>query len=309
MVGFDANDDAAIWKITDDIAAVLTADFFTPIVDDPYEFGRIAAANALSDIYAMGATPHMALNLLALDRGLGTQVAADILRGGADATLEAHAFVTGGHTIEDPEPKYGMCVFGTVNPKNIVSNSSAKPGDVLYLTKPLGTALMVNGHKKGFVSEEDFTAVKQSMMELNKAGAMAFAASGVHAATDITGFGLAGHLHELLLASHVSATLITDDLPVFKGLHKALNHGTAAGRCNAIIDMLGKDLIIKSSGSYTAKHAQQIVCDPQTSGGLLVALAPEQALIFEETFASLSGRKPWKIGTLSADSASTITLV
>lgn len=278
-------------------------------MDDPYEFGRIAAANALSDIYAMGATPHMALNLLALDRKLGTQVAADILRGGADAALEAHAFVTGGHTIEDPEPKYGMCVFGTVNPHEMVSNSSAQPGDVLYLTKPLGTALMVNGHKKGAVSDEDFTPVKASMMELNAAGAQAFAVSGVHAATDVTGFGLAGHLHELLQASKVSATLTTDNLPVFKGCREALTAGTKAGRSDAIVEMLGDDLIFNSTGSYTVEQAQRIVCDPQTSGGLLVALSPEQALKFEEIFASLSSRKPWKIGTLSADSASTITLV
>ena len=257
----------------------------------------------------MGATPHMALNLLALDRKLGTHVAAEILRGGADAALLAHAFVTGGHTIEDPEPKYGMCVFGTVNPLHIVSNATACAGDVLYLTKPLGTALMVNGHKQGIVSDADFELVKQSMMELNAAGAQAFSKSGVHAATDVTGFGLAGHLHELLVASNLSATLVTDDLPVFRGLKKALEAGVAAGRCNAIVDMLGDSLCIQSCGAYSAKHAQQIVCDPQTSGGLLVALAPEQALKFEETFASLSGRKPHKIGTLSADSAHTITLV
>ena len=192
-----------MWRLSDDSAAVLTVDFFTPIVDDPYEFGRIAAANALSDVFAMGATPHVALNLLALDCALGAGVAGDILRGGADAVREAGAFVAGGHTIDDAEPKYGLTVFGTVHPDRIVRNAGALPGDALYLTKPLGTGIMVAARACDLVDDAGLRPAVESMMELNAAGAAALAESGVHAATDVTGFGLAGHLHELLEAQRL----------------------------------------------------------------------------------------------------------
>ena len=207
-----------MWRLSDDSAAVLTVDFFTPIVDDPYEFGRIAAANALSDVFAMGATPHVALNLLALDCALGAGVAGDILRGGADAVCEAGAFVAGGHTIDDAEPKYGLTVFGTVHPDRIVRNAGALPGDALYLTKPLGTGIMVAARACDLVDDAGLRPAVESMMELNAAGAAALAESGVHAATDVTGFGLAGHLHELLEASGRAAALDFGALPLFEGV-------------------------------------------------------------------------------------------
>ena len=159
LLGYETNDDAAVWKISDSLAAVLTVDFFTPIVDDPYDFGCVAAANALSDVFAMGATPHIALNLLALDAALGPNVAAAILEGGADKVREAGAFISGGHTIDDPEPKYGLCVFGTVNPDHIIRNEGAQSGDVLYLTKPLGTGIMSAALHISHISDKDMQPV------------------------------------------------------------------------------------------------------------------------------------------------------
>ena len=234
LLGFDTSDDAAVYRLNDDTAAVLTLDFFTPVVDDPYEFGAIAAANALSDVFAMGAKPLTALNILAFPCSLGTDVVADVLRGGADKVREAGAFVVGGHSIEDDEPKYGLSVFGTVHPDRIVRNGGAQPGDALFYTKVLGSGIMNSAFRAGFEDDEGMRPVIESMMELNRAGAEAMAAVHAHAATDVTGFGLAGHLHEMLEASDASAELVWDDLPLFKGGRSRRNTGrrprTAAGR-------------------------------------------------------------------------------
>ncbi len=203
--------------IDDDLAAVLTVDFFTPIVDDPFDFGRIAAANALSDVFAMGAQPHIALNLLALDCSLGTAVASDILKGGAERVREAGGFVSGGHTIDDTEPKYGLCVFGTVKKEELVRNDGAQPGDILYLTKPVGTGIMSAALKIERIDEEAMAPVIESMAELNKNACLAMKEARVHAATDVTGFGFAGHLHEMLKASGHAACIDFDALPLFDG--------------------------------------------------------------------------------------------
>ena len=217
LLGFETSDDAAVYRLGDDAAAVLTVDFFTPIVDDPYEFGRIAAANALSDVFAMGAKPLVALNLLALDEELGTAVAAAILQGGADAVREAGALVGGGHTIDDAEPEYGLAVFGMAHPDGIVRNSGARAGDALYLTKPLGTGIMVSAHACGLVDDDGLRPAVASMMELNDRAGAALLEAGAHAATDVTGFGLAGHLHEMLAASGQAAVLDFGALPLFEG--------------------------------------------------------------------------------------------
>ena len=202
LLGYETSDDCALWQLSNDTVGVFTVDFFTPVVDDPYEFGRIAAANALSDVFAMGAQPHVALNLLALDSSLGTDVATAILQGGADAVSQAGAFVSGGHTIDDDEPKYGLSVFGTAAANAVVRNAGAQPGDKLYLTKPLGVGIMTAAARIDCIGQEDLRPVIDSMMELNSAGSKAMVAAGAHAATDVTGFGLAGHLHEMLEASN-----------------------------------------------------------------------------------------------------------
>lgn len=308
LLGFETSDDAAVWKITDNLAAVLTADFFTPIVDDPYEFGRVAAANALSDVFAMGARPHVALNLLALDCALGATVAAEILRGGADAVREAGAVVAGGHTIDDAEPKYGLCVFGTVSPGDIIRNAGAQPGDVLYLTKPLGTGIMVAARACELIDDAGLRPVVASMMELNAAGADAMAAAGVHAATDVTGFGFAGHLHEMLVASGCAAEIRFDTLPLFEGVW---DFACAYCRPNRTFSIMDRAQAYVEQGSLDDTDYDNhlaVLCDPQTSGGLLVAVPPKNTEAFEQVFQERTGRTPAHIGQITEGTPGTITL-
>ncbi len=306
LLGFGTCDDAAVWKLSDDAAAVLTVDFFTPIVDDPYEFGRVAAANALSDVFAMGAVPHVALNLLALDCTLGPDVAGAILRGGADAVREAGAVVAGGHTIDDAEPKYGLAVFGTVHPDRIVRNAGALPGDALYLTKPLGTGIMVAARACDLVDDAGLRPAVESMMELNAAGAAALAESGVHAATDVTGFGLAGHLHELLEASGCAAALDFAALPLFDGVWE---HASAYCRPNRLFTIMDQAEGYVAQGALDDEEYDNrlaVICDPQTSGGLLAAVPPEAMDAFERAFEARTGRPPALIGRVEAGEAGAI---
>ena len=306
MLGYETNDDAAVWKINDSTAAVLTVDFFTPIVDDPYEFGCIAAANALSDIFAMGAQPHIALNLLALDASLGSSVASAILEGGATKVREAGAFVSGGHTIDDPEPKYGLCVFGSVDPHRIIRNKGAQAGDVLYLTKPLGTGILSDAFKINHISENELQCAVESMKELNAAGSHAMIAAEAHAATDITGFGLAGHLHEMLKASNCSAELDFNALPLFERVWDLSCAYCRPGKTFAIMDDLEGFIDQGSLDDEVFDNRLGVLCDPQTSGGLLVALSPEHADVFEEDFKAQTGRMPARIGSITERNAGTI---
>ena len=306
LLGFETSDDAAVWQISEHTAAVLTVDFFTPVVDDPYEFGRIAAANALSDIFAMGAVPHVALNLLALDSALGADVAAAILRGGADAAAEAGAFVAGGHTIDDDEPKYGLSVFGTVDPARIVRNEGALPGDVLYLTKPLGTGIVSAALKISSMDEAGARPAIESMMELNRAGGEAMLAAHVHACTDVTGFGFAGHLHEMLAASGVSATIDFAALPLFDGVWDLSCAYCRPNRCFSIMDEAEAYVERGSLAEDEFDNRMGVICDPQTSGGLLVALAEEDAATFERAFEERMGRRPARVGRVTAGDAGTI---
>ena len=299
MLGYETSDDAAVWQINETTAAVLTVDFFTPIVDDPYDFGCIAAANALSDVFAMGAQPHVALNLLALDAKLGNDLAKQILQGGADKVHESGAVIVGGHTIDDPEPKYGLCVFGSADPAAIVKNQGAQVGDVLYLTKPIGTGIMSAALNISQITQDDMQSAVDSMKELNAAGAQAMKAAGAHAATDITGFGLAGHLHEMLKASNCSAELHFDQIPLFEGAWELNCAYCRPGKTFSIIDDL-EDFIDQGSLDDDAfDNRLGVLCDPQTSGGLLVALDPQYARLFEESFEDTTGRKPAHIGQVT----------
>lgn len=296
-----------MWKLNDATAAVLTVDFFTPVVDDPYEFGRVAGANALSDVFAMGAKPHVALNLLALDSELGPEVAGEILRGGADAAHAAGAFVAGGHTIDDDEPKYGLCVFGTVDPKRIVRNEGAQAGDVLYLTKRIGTGILSAAVKNDLIAQDEFRPAVESMMELNIAGGEAMVAAGVHAATDVTGFGLAGHLHEMLEASGVGAVIDFAALPLFNRVWELSCAYCRPNRAFSIMD-LAEDYVQQGSlDDDEFDNRMGVVCDPQTSGGILAAIPPESASTFEAEFTRLAGRAPWKVGRVTAAKAGTIS--
>ena len=296
-----------MWKLNDATAAVLTVDFFTPVVDDPYEFGRVAGANALSDVFAMGAKPHVALNLLALDSELGPQVAGEILRGGADAAHAAGAFVAGGHTIDDDEPKYGLCVFGTVDPNRIVRNGGAQVGDVLYLTKRLGTGIMSAAIKNDLISQDEFRPAVESMMELNIAGGEAMVSAGVHAATDVTGFGLAGHLHEMLEASGASAIIDFSALPLFDRVWELSCAYCRPNRAFSIMDLAEAYVSQGNLDDDEFDNRMGVICDPQTSGGILAAIPPDQASAFEAEFARRAGRAPWKIGHIEGGKPGTIS--
>jgi selenide,water dikinase len=265
-------DEAAVYRLTDDRAVVASIDFFTPIVDDPYTFGAIAAANALSDIYAMGATPLFALNILAWPRDPDMlALVGEAVRGTTDKATEAGVFVLGGHSIEDPEPKMGMVVFGEVHPDKVMTNAAARAHDHLILTKPIGTGILATALKRGAVDEADIVEAIRSMTTLNSGALAAIrsAASAVHAVTDVTGFGLIGHLHEMLAASGVSARLSAGAVPVFPRVRDFIANGTVPG---------GTERNRAAADAYTtwspdvADADRTVLCDAQTSGGLLLSV-------------------------------------
>lgn len=275
MVGFETHDDAAVYRLSDDVAALLTVDFFTPIVDDPYDFGRIAAANALSDIYAMGGRPLTAMNLLAFSCSIGPDVVGEVVRGGAEKVAEAGAVIVGGHTIDDKEPKYGLSVMGVVHPDHIVRNSTAAADDVLILTKPVGTGIVGTGLKLGVATEDGARDVIESMATLNRAAAETMLEVGVDSATDVTGFGLIGHLHEMALSSGLAARLDRTAVPVFNRVVDLAADGTVPGRTADLLDWAGT--FVEWQSSEDADVWMKVLCDPQTSGGLLLAVGSERA--------------------------------
>ncbi len=268
-------DDAAVYRLRDDLALVFTTDFFTPIVDDPYDFGAIAAANALSDVYAMGGKPLLALNLVAFPiKTLPLSVLSEILRGGAEKLREAGIEVGGGHSIDDAEPKFGMAIVGTIHPDRIWRKAGARPGDALILTKALGTGIVSTAIKKGIASVDAVAAAVASMKTLNRAAADVLAEFTVHAATDVTGFGLVGHLHEMASAGKVSVRLFAGALPILPGARELAEKDVAPGGTRANIEF--------ASGFATFDEAvapalRLIACDAQTSGGLLAALPAAEA--------------------------------
>jgi selenide,water dikinase len=275
LVDAATRDDAAVFQMTPDRAIVATVDFFTPIVDDPYDFGRIAAANALSDIYAMAAAPLFALNLVGWPRdGLPFELLGDVLRGGAEVARAAGAFVLGGHSIDDPEPKYGMVVIGEVRPDRIVRNSGAKPGDALVLTKPLGTGVLATALKRDLVGAGDLGPAVAVMTTLNAGAARAMVAVGVHAATDVTGFGLLGHLRSLLEASGAAAEVRAAAVPVLPGARELARRGAIPGGTERNVASL-TDVV--SFGEGVDPVDRVLLADAQTSGGLLIAVAPERS--------------------------------
>jgi selenide,water dikinase len=268
LVGIETSDDAGIYRLNDNQAIVQTVDFFTPIVDDPYSFGQIAAANALSDIYAMGAQPITALNLVSfpIDK-LEKDILLEILRGGKDKVQEAGAVIIGGHSIDDSEPKYGLAVTGLVHPDKILTNSGSKQGDYLVLTKPLGVGIIATGIKRGIVQSEDEDQVVQTMAHLNKEASLLASELGVNACTDITGFGLLGHLHEMMKASGLKADIFTENIPVLNSVWHCLDQGMVPGGTLANLEYLEKYL-----ESFCSLDWKLILGDAQTSGGLLLSV-------------------------------------
>jgi selenide,water dikinase len=273
LVDASSSDDAAVYQIDAQRALVATVDFFTPIVDDAYDFGRIAAANALSDIYAMGARPRFALNLIAFPRNLlHTGALEEIVRGGGDIALEAGIAVIGGHSIDDAEPKFGMCVIGEAPIDAIVRNAGARLGDVLVLTKPIGTGIISTAIKRSLASEDVIRDAVACMATLNRGAAEAMLRTAVSAATDVTGFGLLGHLRNMLRASGVGAHLEADQIPLLPGAAELAEAGCIAGGTRRNLADLENDV---DWGSMTELQ-RLILCDAQTSGGLLIAVPAER---------------------------------
>ena len=275
IVGRETFDDAGIFRLSDDLALVQTVDFFAPIVDDPFTYGRVAAANALSDVYAMGGEPLTALNIVGFPvKKLPIEVLTEILRGGQAAVQEAGAVIVGGHTVEDEELKYGLSVTGRVDPRRILTNAGARVGDRLLLTKPIGTGLISTAFKKwrGKMPAEVETRMIEVMTTLNRDAARAAVALGVSCATDITGFGLLGHASHVARASHVGLRITVDRVPVLDGAGQAFERGarTAGGERN---DVYLKPLVDWGVGRTAFEKA--LLVDPQTSGGLLIAAAPD----------------------------------
>ena len=295
LVGFDKSDDASVYKVSDDLALVQTVDFFPPIADDPYLFGQIAATNALSDVYAMGGEPRLALNLMCVPEDMPREAVHAMLRGGYDKVYEAGCLITGGHSIFDKEPKYGLSVTGFVHPDHILTNSGAQPGDVLLLTKPLGIGVLTTANKAELASPEAMERAYGLMTTLNKAARDAMVRYRVHACTDVTGFGLMGHLLEMAQGSDVEAHLSVGDIDLIpEALELAkmglLPEGMYRNRTFAEPWVEVGD---------TPLHCQDLLFDPQTAGGLLMAVHPGDA---QALYRELEGAVPsaQRIGRMEA---------
>jgi len=269
LVGFDTRDDACVYKLRDDLVLIQTVDFFPPIVDDPYQYGQIAAANSLSDVYAMGASPNIALNIFCVPSCLPPEDVAAILAGGAEKVREAGAVIAGGHSVEDAEPKYGMCVSACIDPSEIWSNAGAKVGDVLVLTKPLGNGIIATAAKRDMITQEDFKEAIVSMATLNKYARDAAAKTRVNACTDITGFGFLGHASELAEASGCTLAIDASAVPIFDGAYLLADQGIIPGGAERNEEYLGEKIKFAAD---VPTPLRAILFDPQTSGGLLLSI-------------------------------------
>lgn len=274
LVGTETSDDAAVFRLSDDTALIQTVDFFPPVVDDPYLFGQIAAANSLSDVYAMGGEPRIALNIVGFPNCLDPEILAEILRGGADKVKEAQAVLSGGHTIQDEEPKYGLCVTGFVHPKHLWRNAGARPGDRLILTKPLGSGILTTAVKADLVSEEEFQEVARVMAALNQKAKRVLEHYEVHACTDITGFGLAGHGAEMAKASGVTIAFDAGKLPLITGALEYARMGIVPEGAYANGGYLEDSLCRMET---VEEVYGDLILDPQTSGGLLASVCAADA--------------------------------
>jgi selenide,water dikinase len=295
LVGLGAPDDAAVFRLNDEQAINETAHFFPPVVDDPYTFGAVAAANALSDIYAMGGRPLFALNLAAFPDNLPPEVMGEILRGGAEKLREAGAALAGGHTVTDREPKYGLAVTGLVHPDRILAKGGARPGDALVLTKALGTGVITTAHKRDLVQPEELAAAIASMVHLNRAASEAAQATpGVHGLTDITGFGLLGHTHEMAHLAPAAFTLSYAALPWLPGARRLAEAGVFPGGGERNEDYFSR-WVRFAPGLELPAWEQRLLHDPQTSGGLLIAVAAEHRAELVERLTA-AGEQAYVIG-------------
>ena len=273
MVGNETGDDAAVYRINDETALIMTVDFFPPITDDPFEFGSIAAANALSDVYAMGGKPLVALNICGFPAALDKGILGEILRGGYSKTAEAECLIVGGHTVDDPEPKYGLSVVGIVEPGKQTTNAGARVGDSLVLSKPIGTGIITTACKQGRVDADVLQGAVDTMATLNRAAAEAMTKVGVHSCTDITGFGLMGHLKSMVKGSGVCAEINLNQVPTLPGTWELLEQGIAPGGTSRNRDSVADTVRWHPDLS---DNDQLLLCDAQTSGGLLMSVSADK---------------------------------
>ncbi len=296
LSGLEEPDDAAVWQLDDDKALVITTDFFTPVVDDPYDYGAIAAANSLSDVYAMGGKPFLALNIAALPPDLPAEILSEVLRGGAEKALEAGVVIAGGHTIQDKEPKYGLVAVGLVHPKRFLRKSGACPGDHLLLTKPLGLGTTTTALKRGVAKEEDVREAVQWMKTLNRQAAEIAISVGLTTATDITGYSLLGHAWEIASLSGVGLRIHFDAVPFLRGAKEYAAQYIFPGGA------FDNRLYFQEHVEFDSKlpeDAQMLLFDPQTSGGLLFAVPDRLLEQFEQT-ARAANQPYWRIGEVTS---------
>lgn len=296
LVGLEVSDDAAVYKINDEVAVIQTLDFFTPVVDDAYDYGAIAAANAMSDVYAMGGEAVLALNICGFPSQLPPEVISEILRGGAEKVAEAGGVLAGGHTIDDNEPKYGLAVMGLIHPQRILTKAGARPGDALILTKPLGVGIITTAAKGDAAEPAHIAAAVESMKKLNRRAAQLIQQVGVNACTDITGFALLGHACEMAEKSGVQLHFHLDKLPFLEGAKQYAEQwlfpGGACRNQKCYERHVTFDPLIP-------EEMRQLLFTPETSGGLLVAVPPEKAKTLLDVFAA-EGEKAWQVGNISA---------
>lgn len=300
-MGTNTGDDAGVYRLNDDTALIQTVDFFTPVVDDPYLYGQIAAANALSDVYAMGGWPLTAMNITCFPTGkLDLGILREILQGGADKIVEAGAVLVGGHTIRDDEPKYGLAVTGIVHPEKVITNAGARPGDLLVLTKPLGIGIITTAIKGGVAPEEAVQEAVRWMTRLNREAAAAMQEVETHACTDITGFGLLGHALEMATASGVALVIDSQQVPVIAGAADLARMGILPGGARANRRFV--DVHVTWPAGIPAE-TQDILCDPQTSGGLLIAVGREDGSVLVEKLSRAGLTYAAVIGEVTAEEA------
>jgi len=304
IAGLDPPDDAAVYRVSDDLAVIGTLDFFPPLVDDPRTFGEIAAANALSDVFAMGGRVLFALSIAAFPEDLPTEVLTEIFAGASTKVREAGGTLAGGHTIRDPEPKYGLAVIGAAHPDRLLRKSGARPGDVLLLTKPLGTGLLVSGSRQGRTTPEDLAGAIESMRRLNRAASDILVAAGIRAATDVTGFGLLGHGLEMARASGTRFVFDTAALPALPGALDLAAAGVETGGAAHNRRFVAESLEV---GPDVPSESVTLAHDPQTSGGLLAAVPPEYVAELESTL-SRSDIPHWRVGNVEAASRAGVAL-
>lgn len=304
LVGLEGPDDAAVYRLNDEQAVVQTVDFFAPVVDDPWTFGAVAAVNAMSDVWAMGGEVLLALNIAGFPEDVPAAVISEIFRGGAEKVREAGGVIAGGHTVYDQEPKYGLAVTGVVHPDRIVTKGGARPGDRLYLTKPLGSGLIVTAVKRDLAEPAWLEGAVAVMLQLNRHPSHLAVQSGVHAMTDITGFGLLGHADEMARAGGVALTLRAGALPLLDGALAAVERGIGTGGAERNAQYAGPRVTFAAE---LPEARRAVLWDPQTAGGLLIALAPADGAAMEARFAA-EGLPLWQIGEVGMGAGISVTV-